>query len=536
MNGKLERDTASGRVRGRADETSGVISWLGVPYAAAPVGGLRWRAPQPHPGWSGVRDCCGFSQPSLQVSDGAVIGSEDCLTLNIYSPDGAEKLPVFFFIHGGNNQTDSGEMLDGEVMARALDAVVVSINLRLGVLGWLHLAALRVYGGAEDSGNYGLLDILCALDWVRENIENFGGDAGNITASGYSSGARDLLAMLITPAFEGKFSRAVTFSGGFTVSDPGFSERRAAEAIAPLAVEDGAAKDPESAAAWLLSGGGDVRRWLCSVEGARFAPLMAGAAIRMRVFPHLFADGRLIPAKGFGVLEHGRPIDVPMLCFSGGHEFDFAGNNDPLFKNADFSDGEVVREYRFATKYGGALFGYINAEQNAAAFTSAPGAKSPVYAGRCFWGMDGSVTDEYAAMRMGGTHGLDLYLMMGAERGDYAVSPNVYTADNRPGRDALAAAYRGYLRSFVHTGDPNGGGLPRWEPWDAAGRLMCFDASRTEARCAMTRDVVREDEVFAEIERDSTLSPERKSHLLHHVLDGRFFSGGLDPFVEEKGL
>lgn len=533
---KLEISTASGRVLGRVRADTDTISWLGVPYAAAPVGELRWRAPQPHPGWDGVRECLAFSEPSLQKSGNEVIGSEDCLTLNISRPCADGLLPVFFFIHGGNNQTDAGEMMDGDVMAQALDAVVVTINLRLNSLGWLRLPALRAGDAYEDSGNYGLLDILAALDWVRANIANFGGDAENITACGYSSGGRDLLCMLISPAFKGKFVRAVTFSGGFTTTDPAFGERRDAEAIAPLAVEDGKAKTEAEAAEWLLTGGDDVREWLMSVDGKRFGGLMAGAAIRMRVFPHLFADGALIPAEGFDILKKERPIDVPMLCLSGGDEFVFQANNDPLFKNADFSDPNVVNEYKFASKYGGALFGYINAEQNAAAFTAAPGAKNPVYAARCMWGMNPAVTDEYAAMRMGGTHGLDLYLVMGVERDTYALSENVWSERNRPGREALIALYRAYLRNFIRTGNPNGEGLPVWEPWDESGRLMRFDADCETAHVGMTRDVVREDELFAELERDDAIAPERRSYILHNVLNGRFFSNNLDKFVAEKGL
>jgi para-nitrobenzyl esterase len=346
--------------------------------------------------------------------------------------------------------------------------VVVTVNLRLNSLGWLNLPALKTGDPWEDSGNYGLLDILCALDWVRENIDAFGGDRENITASGYSSGARDLLCMLISPAFAGKFTKALTFSGGFTTTEPAFGEAVDAAAIAPLAVEDGMAPDLDAAAAWLRTAGQDVRDWLYSVSGERFGGLMAGAAIRMLVFPHLFADGALLPREGFDCLKAGKCFNVPMLCLSGGHEFDFPANNDPLFKNADFADPTVAAEYRFATKYGGYLFGYINAEQNAAAFSAVPG-HAPVYAGRCLWGMDPAVTDDYAAMRMGGTHGLDLYLVMDIERAEYALSENVWRAENRPGRAALIDAYRQYIRAFLRTGDPNVPGQPRWDPWAGMG-------------------------------------------------------------------
>lgn len=528
----LIRNTACGQVEGRHTQSTDTLSWLGVPYAAPPVGEKRWRAPQPHAKWTGVRPATAFGPLSFQKSGNAVIGSEDCLYLNIYRPNTEESgLPVLFFIHGGNNQTDGGEMMDGDAMAKALDAVIVTINLRLNSLGWLNLPALKTGDPYEDSGNFGLLDILCALDWVHENIASFGGDAANITACGYSSGARDLLCMLISPAFKGKFVRTLTFSGGFTTTEPAFGEAVDARAIAPLAVEDGKSPDLESAEAWLRTDSADVRDWLYSVSGERFGGLMAGAAIRMRVFPHLFADGTLLPKEGFEVLKAGKCINVPMLCLSGGHEFCFPANNDPLFKNADFSDPTVVEEYRFATKYGGYLFGYINAEQNAEHFAAIEG-HAPVYAGRCLWGMNSAVTDDYAAMRMGGTHGLDLYLVMGIERDAYALSENVWSEKNRPGREELIGIYRQYIRQFIRTGDPNVPGLPRWDAWQGQGSIMLFDADCEKAKVGMSENVVKEPAVFEELKNDSSLSPERKDYILKHVLNGRFFSSHLDEFVK----
>ena len=554
----LIRKTSYGSIEGSYMQHTDTIRWLGVPYAAPPVGGLRWRAPAGHKGWTGIRPANFFAPESVQMGKEGVFGSEDCLYLNIYRPAGAEEpLPIFFFIHGGNNQTDSGRMLDGDSMAQGLNAVVVTVNLRLNSLGWLTLPSLKTGNPLEDSGNYGLLDILAALDWIRANAGVFGGSLENITACGYSSGARDLLCMLISPLFKDKFARAVTFSGGFTTTQPAFGMHTAARAIAPLAVEDKMASNEEAAYEWLLTPGNDVREWLCSVSAERFGPLMAGAAIRMRVFPHLFADGTVIPEEGFEVLKEGKCINVPMLCLSGGHEFDFPLNNDPLFKNADFSDHSVMEEYKFATKYGGLLFGYFNAEQNAECFSCVEG-HAPVYAGRCLWGMDPKVTDEYAAMRMGGTHGLDLYLVMGTERVDYGLTENVWNRKNLAGRKALRQIYLGYLRQFIRTGNPNQNGLPLWKPWTGSGSLMLFDADCEHAAvrlseskhssagirgCASDEDIhsaaemsiciVNESKVLEMLLNDRSLPEPRKEFILKHVLSGRFFSKHLDLFTQK---
>ncbi|MGE4354034.1 MAG: carboxylesterase family protein [Oscillospiraceae bacterium] len=529
----LIRHTSRGKVEGLLPLTGETLKWLGIPYAAPPVRKKRWRAPQPYAPWEGVRTAKKLSPVSLQRQGDAVIGSEDCLYLNIYRPNTEENgLPVLFFIHGGNNQTGAGEMMDGDAMAIALNAVVVTINLRLNALGWLTLPVLKRGDSYGDSGNFGLLDILSALNWTAENIAAFGGDPGNITACGFSSGARDLLCMLISPAFRGKFARALTFSGGFTATDPEYGANIAARAIAPLAVADGMACSDEEAAQWLRTDDAAVRDWLYSISGKRLALLMPNAAIRMSVFPHLFADGRLIPKEGFAVLSDGKEGTIPMMCLSGGREFSAHLNNDLLFLKADFSDPEVAREYRFAAKYGGYLFGYINAEQNAKAFSAVPG-HAPVYAGRCLWGMDPLVTDEYAAMRMGGTHGLDLYLIMGQECEDYAFSKNVWCDKNRKGREELAEIYRTYIRSFMRTGDPNSPGLPVWERWSGKGCLMRFDAGCQHARVAMTQETICEKAVFEELLQDTSLTSDRKRYLLANVLSGRFFSENLDKFYRE---
>ena len=334
----LLRQVKTGLLEGIFCPEHHALCWLGIPYAAPPVGPLRWRAPQDPQLWEGVRKADTFGPVSVQKQNGAVIGSEDCLYLNVFRPDREGTLPVFFFLHGGNNQTDSGQLMDGPLMADALGAVVVTVNLRLGSLGWLNIKAIRTGDPLEDSGNFGLLDIRKALGWVHENIAAFGGDAGNLTVCGYSSGSRDLLCMLISPLFRGTFSRAITFSGGFTTTDPEVGARISTRALAQLVVEDGIAPSLEEAIAWLDSAAPQVREYLMGVKASRFGPLMAGAAIRMAVFPHLFADGVTIPKDGFAALRRGDYFQVPMMVLSGGHEFTANANGDPAFQGADFTD------------------------------------------------------------------------------------------------------------------------------------------------------------------------------------------------------
>ncbi len=537
-----------GILEGFADEKTGSLSWLGVPFAEPPVGELRFRLPEPARAWEGVRAAKEFAPCSLQrAKDGSVIGSEDCLYLNVWRPAGDDtNLPVFFFLHGGNNQTGSGADLNGALFAQKLGAVVVSPNMRLNGLGWLNLPALKTGDPAADSGNLGLLDIKLALDWTRENAATFGGNPDNITACGYSSGGRNLLCMLLSPLFAGAFARTLTFSSGFTTTDPDYGMRTDAKALAPLFFEDGLAASAEEAEEKLLSRDpadcAKVKEWLCGLDGGRFGLLMAGAAIRMRVFPHLFADGFTLPAEGFGNISLGKYYHVPMLFLSGGNEFVFQANNDAHFKGKDLSDpanADLRKEYEFTARYGSALFGYTNAEHNAEEFFADPG-RPVIYTGRNLWGMNPEVTDKDAALFAGGSHGLDLYLLMNLERDDYAVNENFWHVKNRAGRDALRECYFTYLRNYVMTGNPNDcgpsqekdgcAGLPAWLPWESAdcGHMMYFDADCSKAHVSCTEKLWREPEIFEEIRQDGTIPEERKQWILKNVLNARFFSGRLD--------
>lgn len=211
---------ASGEVMGRKDDTTSTIEWLGVPYAEEPVGELRWKAPQPVEKWEGSFDATKTGSPFIQISKGEVIGSEGALNLDVVRPDNTEAdLPVLVFLHGGNNQTGHAQEIKGNGFVNDLNAVYVSVNYRLGALGFNPLDALKTGSDEENSGNYTLLDIAAALDWVEENIEVFGGDKDNVTLAGFSAGGRDVMATLISPLFKDKYDKAISFSGGMTLAD-----------------------------------------------------------------------------------------------------------------------------------------------------------------------------------------------------------------------------------------------------------------------------------------------------------------------------
>ena len=195
-------------------------SFLGLPYAAPPTGNLRWRPPQPAAAWSGVRDATTFGPSCPQApSPFAPPGqfSEDCLYLNVYTPAARSSFggrPVLVWIHGGGLVQDGARDYDGTKLA-ADGVVVVTINYRLGALGFLAHPALASHGAA---GNYGLMDQQAALRWVQRNIARFGGDPGNVTIAGQSAGGLSVLAQMVSPGARGLFQRAIVQSGTFALN------------------------------------------------------------------------------------------------------------------------------------------------------------------------------------------------------------------------------------------------------------------------------------------------------------------------------
>jgi len=227
-----ERVTSTGKVRGFA-AGNGAQGWLGIPYAAPPVGPLRWRAPRPARPWAGTREalvpgpvCPQLGGPLADVAPkewGKVVGAEDCLTLNIWTPRHtpaelsalAEPYPVMLWIHGGGNTIGYGADYDGRVLAGTHKVIVVTINYRLGVLGWFnHPAVLAGAENADDaSGNFGTLDTIAALQWVQDNIAAFGGDPERVTIFGESAGGVNVFALLASERAKGLFHGAISQSG-----------------------------------------------------------------------------------------------------------------------------------------------------------------------------------------------------------------------------------------------------------------------------------------------------------------------------------
>ena len=505
------RPTASGPVQGGQTSQEGCLVWYGVPYGAAPAGALRWQPPQDPAPWADALDCTKPAPMALQNTNGMAAGTEDCLKLNIYARDGAAGLPVVVYFHGGGNRTGSPQELPGTRLASRADCVFVSAGYRLGLLGFNALPALQ--NGPDSTGNYALLDAAKALDWVQENIASFGGDPRNVTVMGFSAGGRDVLAMLSSPYFAGRFQRAISLSGGLTTADPGASARQTAAAFAPLAVEDGLFADQNSAAQWLLTSGEDVTRWLYDLDPARVCLLMADGGIRMSSFPHLFADGVVLPENGF---EAPLANPVPLLLVTGVTEFSLFNPLEVQYQSNGLDAGEAASARAFATRYGSELYRIFNGAASAAALSA--GSAAPVWVCEIAYGGRNSAS-PIRAMGLGSFHGISLSMLSG----ENALSGVANLSSD--GFAALSDLFVEKVGSFLHSGSLD------WQPWTAASpKALVLDAgTAADSASALLQEAPADDTpVLDRLEADNSVPSAAKDLVIRQVLNGRIFSAHLD--------
>ena len=296
--------TDSGAVTGVNE--GALWSWKGIPYAAPPLGPLRWREPEPAQCWAGERLASEYGAQCPQLADDAVVGDEDCLTLNVWAPEQAEGAPVLFFVHGGGNTIGSASdpLYDGAELASRTGSVVVTIEYRLGALGFFAHEALSQESAAGVSGNYGFLDQVAALEWVQANIAGFGGDPARVLLFGESAGAQNTLVHMASPRSAGLFSSALVQSGGTykTTLAQGIEQMAiVVDTVGCNGADELACMRGRSVAeiAAVPSAPGPLER------GLQYGPLI---------------DGDILPDNAAEVIARGEHNHVPFVIGSNAHE------------------------------------------------------------------------------------------------------------------------------------------------------------------------------------------------------------------------
>lgn len=284
----------SGKIQGTVED--GVECYKGIPYAAPPVGNLRWRPPVAPESWNGIKQVTEFANYAAQRGDLAEFatpgGSDDCLYLNVFVPQAAKvknkKLPVFFWIHGGALLVGASNDYNPIPLAKTGESIVVTINFRLGALGFFAHPALDNEGHAAI--NYGLMDQIAALDWVQKNISQFGGDPNKVTIAGQSTGAQSVLALVTSPKAAGKFQAAVSMSGCTTLTES-FSKESAEKLGVQLAEKAG----------------------LKNATAAQLRNLSVEEILKVQVQPKFAVDGEYLPESPADALLKGHVNNVILV-------------------------------------------------------------------------------------------------------------------------------------------------------------------------------------------------------------------------------
>jgi para-nitrobenzyl esterase len=340
----LKVTTQEGRVEGILKD--GVAEFLGIPYAAPPVGNLRWKPPQQHASWTNVLQTKAYGPTCLQITEfglfaGPANDNEDCLYLNVFSPDvdaaAKEKLPVIVWIHGGGNLDGESNDYDASKLASQGGTVVVTINYRLGLLGFLAHPALDAEG--HPFANYGILDQQAALKWVKRNIAEFGGDKNNVTLGGQSAGSVDTESNFISPLAAGLFDRAIFQS---VLLEP--SPLPSAEAKgAAFAVAAGCGSGITKA----------VAKCLRTLAASRIMQLSGTASATAPYLSNIIADGQILPSGKFvATLAAGKFNHMPVMSGTVEDESNFglaineyfSGPPRAQFTDSDFT-ASVTRTY-----------------------------------------------------------------------------------------------------------------------------------------------------------------------------------------------
>lgn len=469
-------DAPAGRVRGTASGDAHVFR--GIPYARPPVGELRWRPPVQLPRWQGERDAMQFGaacmQPpaperSIYYSTYAAM-SEDCLFLNISAPANARKAPVIVWIHGGSLLGGAGSeaMYDGTPFA-ARGVIVVSINYRLGALGWLAHPALSAESRDNISGNYGLLDQIEALRWVRRNIGAFGGDPDNVTIAGQSAGALSVAFLMAAPDARGLFHRAIAQSA-YTITMPELRNGT---------YPDWPAAEPTGA--WLagkLGAAGVAELRAMSAES-----ITQGAA-RSGYFPLGTIDGHTLPRQLVDVFDRGEQAKVPILAgFNEGEirALRFLLPTPPA--DAAAYEREIRARYRdladaFLATYPAAtisesmlattrdaLYGWTS--ERLVAKQSALGAPSFLY----------YFNHGYPAADQAGFHAFhsaEIPFVFGTTT---STPPHWPAVPQTLQEQRLSNAMLSYWATFARDGAPRAQGEQDWPPYDQSRAYMAFEAA-----------------------------------------------------------
>ncbi len=497
VDSRTRRELTTGTVTGRVD-TNGTLVWRGIPYASPPQGDLRWRAARPAVSWQGDYWALESSEPCPQIAHlqidipinqiGSVTGREDCLYLNVWTP-GFDALaldsrprPVMFWIHGGGNTAGEAAIFDGKVLAEKYGVIVVTVNYRLGVLGYFSHPALRESAPEpiDQTANFALTDLIMSLRWVQDNIAVFGGDPSRVTIFGESAGAFNVGALLASPYASGLFHGAIMQSGGFSWStrtgseafrEEGGTQWSSREVINKLLIADGNAVDRDSAKILQQAmSGQEIEQYLRGKSIGQLLEHFDGASFGMYAHPELIRDDVMIPDQDpYQLFRSGAFNRVPVITGTNRDENKIFMAFDPEYMVAGLPLFIKDPQYYELAAYYRTRYWRANAVDR---FVAAVSPHVPaVYAYRFDWDEQPKVLWNDLSRLIGAAHFFEVPFVFNTPD-VFTVelaSPIVFSAAAREGRQQLADSMSSYWAQFAYGGSPaNGFGQSESVLWSEA--------------------------------------------------------------------
>ena len=549
-------------------EKNRTFQWLGIPYAQAPMGSLRWKAPRSLENENDQVKAIEFSNPCPQVEsisidkkgEGEFLGSEDCLFLNIFTPKNIssdKKLPVMFWIHGGGNTSGEAGSYDFSKLAAAHDLVIVSINYRLGFLGWFYHPSFAATSNdqGDKSGNFGTLDQIMALKWVRKNIEDFGGDKNNVTIFGESAGGHNVFALLSSPLAKGLFHKAISQSGAtnsFNTKEASkfFDNKESSlltsskEVISKLLVASGKSKDSfEANIAQESMNEFKLMQEMQIIELSEifkvYKEIENSKQAGKKMIPRVLSDGYVLPKRGLKYNKKSYYNDVPVIFGTNRDETKLFAAMQSDYSTSVLNRLVIIRNqemYDLTANYASNNW-KISAVDNPARAMISSG-KQDVFAYRFDWDEQGKLLWMDFSKIFGAAHVMEIPFITGTMK-LLGIERFMFNNENLPDAIRLSIAMQSYWAEFAYNGSPGKGrdnSLPAWSSWSTSGdKIMILDSENDQGIVMKDFELNRLDE-FKRLYADSRIKKEKtKCRFLKNLVENAYEKNAI-AFYNDKCL
>lgn len=492
---------------------NGVWVWRGIPFAAPPVGDLRWRAPRAAAAWNGRRDALTSGGVCPQIANvfnaddgverGALLGAEDCLYLDVYAPPRTDAvLPVMVWIHGGGNVWGSARQYDPSSLVKNENVIVVVVQYRLGPLGWFAHEAIRNSAETPDdrAASFAILDLVASLEWVKENIAAFGGDSSRVTIFGESAGGANIAGLIASQRARGLFHRAIIQSGIF-------------DSVPLSEAEQGGGADLNPAAAVAerlgVTDAGALRAVPLETLFGVYEPDAAGFSS----MPRMIADGVALPADGLrAALGDVATFNaVPVISGANRDEMKLFQFVDPRLVDRHFGVFFVPKDGHFYDRladYQSRLWRIRSVDEPLALMAAA--GHGDVWGYRFDWDEGGRFLWTDLKKLLGAAHAIEIPFVMNRFALLGRLDPLMWTKKSAAEREALSRQMGGYWAAFARDGDPNDGKRPDWLRWRADGALLRLDAE-SGGGAQMIGGIDSVDRLIDDLKNEQSLTSEQRA-------------------------